>query len=62
MYLKLFKNITIILGRDIVGIAKTGSGKTLSYIIPALIHIENQAKLRRGDGKCTINRVKKKVE
>eukprot|EP00792_Barthelona_sp_PAP020_P004302 TRINITY_DN2033_c0_g2_i1.p1 TRINITY_DN2033_c0_g2~~TRINITY_DN2033_c0_g2_i1.p1 ORF type:complete len:596 (+),score=145.87 TRINITY_DN2033_c0_g2_i1:69-1856(+) len=29
-------------GRDTVGIAKTGSGKTLSFIIPALLHILQQ--------------------
>lgn len=37
-------------GRDIVGIAKTGSGKTLSFILPALIHINAQPYLERGDG------------
>lgn len=37
-------------GRDMVGIAKTGSGKTLAYILPALIHINNQPRLLRGDG------------
>lgn len=37
-------------GRDLVGIAQTGSGKTLAYILPALIHINNQEKLQRGDG------------
>ena len=37
-------------GRDMVGIAETGSGKTLAYILPALLHIEAQAKLQRGDG------------
>lgn len=33
-----------------VGIAKTGSGKTLAYILPAIIHINNQPRLYRGDG------------
>ncbi|XP_053689929.1 uncharacterized protein LOC128738650 isoform X1 [Sabethes cyaneus] len=37
-------------GRDMVGIAKTGSGKTLSYLLPAMIHIDQQSRLRRGDG------------
>ena len=37
-------------GRDLVGIAKTGSGKTLAFGVPALIHIEAQPRLRRGDG------------
>jgi ATP-dependent RNA helicase DDX5/DBP2 len=37
-------------GRDLVGIAQTGSGKTLAYILPALVHINNQEKLQRGDG------------
>jgi ATP-dependent RNA helicase DDX5/DBP2 len=37
-------------GRDMVGIAKTGSGKTMAYIVPSLIHIENQPKNRNDDG------------
>uniref|UniRef100_A0A1B6EAB6 RNA helicase n=1 Tax=Clastoptera arizonana TaxID=38151 RepID=A0A1B6EAB6_9HEMI len=37
-------------GRDMVGIASTGSGKTLSYILPAIVHINNQPQLARGDG------------
>ncbi|XP_018567786.1 ATP-dependent RNA helicase dbp2 [Anoplophora glabripennis] len=37
-------------GRDMVGIASTGSGKTLSYILPAIVHINNQGRLQRGDG------------
>jgi len=37
-------------GRDMVGIAQTGSGKTASFIIPALVHISNQPYLERGDG------------
>jgi ATP-dependent RNA helicase DDX5/DBP2 len=37
-------------GRDMVGIAQTGSGKTLAYILPAIVHINNQARLNRGDG------------
>ncbi|XP_066991400.2 uncharacterized protein [Anabrus simplex] len=37
-------------GRDMVGIAQTGSGKTLAYILPAIVHINNQPRLLRGDG------------
>ncbi|CAB0017000.1 unnamed protein product [Nesidiocoris tenuis] len=37
-------------GRDMVGVASTGSGKTLSYILPALVHIDAQEALRRGEG------------
>uniref|UniRef100_H2YPU8 RNA helicase n=1 Tax=Ciona savignyi TaxID=51511 RepID=H2YPU8_CIOSA len=37
-------------GSDVVGIAQTGSGKTLSFILPALIHIQAQRPLRRGEG------------
>ncbi|TBU18020.1 ATP-dependent RNA helicase [Ordospora colligata] len=37
-------------GRDMVGIAQTGSGKTLSFILPALVHAKAQVPLRRGDG------------
>lgn len=37
-------------GRDLVGIAQTGSGKTLAYILPAIVHINNQPPLERGDG------------
>ncbi|XP_031629612.1 ATP-dependent RNA helicase p62 [Contarinia nasturtii] len=37
-------------GANMVGIAKTGSGKTLGYILPAIIHINNQPRLYRGDG------------
>lgn len=37
-------------GRDLVGIAATGSGKTLSFILPAIIHIRAQPYLQPGDG------------
>ncbi|XP_074597509.1 putative ATP-dependent RNA helicase DDX43 [Brevipalpus obovatus] len=29
-------------GYDLIGIAQTGTGKTLAYLLPALIHIEHQ--------------------
>lgn len=37
-------------GGDMVGIAKTGSGKTLSYLLPAVLHINAQPYLEPGDG------------
>jgi len=37
-------------GQDMVGIAQTGSGKTLSFIVPAIVHINHQPYLDRGDG------------
>ena len=39
-----------LLGRDLVGIAETGSGKTLGYAIPAIIHINGQRLVERGEG------------
>ncbi|XP_032673040.1 ATP-dependent RNA helicase DDX42 isoform X2 [Odontomachus brunneus] len=37
-------------GRDIIGIAKTGSGKTAAFIWPMLVHIMDQRELKAGDG------------
>ncbi|KAL3018647.1 hypothetical protein AAZX31_05G039400 [Glycine max] len=37
-------------GRDLIGIAETGSGKTLSYLLPALVHVNAQPRLAHGDG------------
>ncbi|XP_061416767.1 probable ATP-dependent RNA helicase DDX17 isoform X1 [Lethenteron reissneri] len=37
-------------GQDMVGIAMTGSGKTLAYLLPAIVHINHQPFLERGDG------------
>ncbi|KAG2213841.1 hypothetical protein INT47_001110 [Mucor saturninus] len=37
-------------GRDIIGIAKTGSGKTAAFVLPMLVHIMDQEELVKGDG------------
>ena len=40
----------ILSGRDLVGIAKTGSGKTFGFMVPGVLHILAQPSLRLGDG------------
>lgn len=37
-------------GSNMVAIAQTGSGKTCGFILPAIVHINNQPPLQRGDG------------
>ncbi|KAG0280709.1 ATP-dependent RNA helicase ddx42 [Linnemannia exigua] len=37
-------------GRDIIGIAKTGSGKTAAFLLPMIVHIMDQEELEKGDG------------
>lgn len=37
-------------GRDIIGIARTGSGKTCAFLWPLLVHIMDQKELAPGDG------------
>ena len=40
----------VLSGRDLIGIAKTGSGKTAAFIWPLLVHIMDQPDLKAGDG------------
>lgn len=39
-----------LLGRNMIGIAMTGSGKTAAYLWPMIVHIMNQPNLKQGDG------------
>lgn len=41
-------------GRDMIGIAKTGSGKTAAFIWPMLIQIMDQKELEPGDGPIAV--------
>lgn len=44
----------IMSGRDLIGIAKTGSGKTIAFILPMFRHILDQPPLEDGDGPIAI--------
>ncbi|MEW5317982.1 MAG: hypothetical protein WDW38_009236 [Sanguina aurantia] len=37
-------------GRDVLGIAKTGSGKTAAFLLPMLVHLMEQRELSHGEG------------
>ncbi|CAL1540418.1 unnamed protein product [Lymnaea stagnalis] len=37
-------------GKNMVGIAQTGSGKTLGFMLPALVHIKHQRQVTKGEG------------
>ncbi|KAF7540918.1 hypothetical protein G7Z17_g12087 [Cylindrodendrum hubeiense] len=41
---------TIMSGRDVVGVAKTGSGKTVAFLLPMFRHIKDQTPLKDSDG------------
>ena len=41
-------------GRDLVGNVRTGSGKTLGFLLPAMLHINSQAPIRPGDGPAAL--------
>ncbi|KFA66285.1 hypothetical protein S40285_01863 [Stachybotrys chlorohalonatus IBT 40285] len=40
----------IMSGRDVVGVAKTGSGKTVAFLLPMFRHIKDQPPLKDNDG------------
>lgn len=40
----------LLAGEDLIGIAQTGTGKTLAFLLPALIHIEYQPNPRAERG------------
>ena len=40
----------IMSGRDVIGVAKTGSGKTIAFLLPMFRHIKDQRPLESLDG------------
>ncbi|KNC84515.1 hypothetical protein SARC_03261 [Sphaeroforma arctica JP610] len=40
----------IMSGRDVIGIARTGSGKTIAFLVPMFRHILDQPEIEQGDG------------
>lgn len=41
---------TLMSGRDVIGVAKTGSGKTMAFLLPMFRHIKDQSPLKDMDG------------
>lgn len=39
----------VLRGYDLIGIAKTGSGKTMAFVLPAIAHIEAQSPIAEGE-------------
>src|SRR6266567_1069713 len=37
-------------GRDVIGVAKTGSGKTIAFLLPLFRHIKDQRPLEQMEG------------
>ena len=41
---------TLMSGRDVIGVAKTGSGKTVAFLLPMFRHIKDQPPIKDTDG------------
>lgn len=41
-------------GRDVIGVAKTGSGKTIAFLLPMFRHIKDQRPLENMEGPVAI--------
>ena len=44
----------IMSGRDVIGVAKTGSGKTIAFLLPLFRHIKDQRPLEQMEGPVAI--------
>lgn len=41
-------------GRDVIGVAKTGSGKTIAFLLPLFRHIKDQRPLEQMEGPMAV--------
>lgn len=41
-------------GRDVIGVAKTGSGKTIAFLLPMFRHIKDQRPLEQMEGPIAV--------
>jgi ATP-dependent RNA helicase DDX46/PRP5 len=41
-------------GRDVIGVAKTGSGKTVAFLLPLFRHIKDQRPLEQMEGPIAV--------